>query len=82
MFLPPHEYVFPLSAVPNGDGALSCLFLEGTESRELGPMAQVHLTVRPPVVMFGKEAVLGSDDLAFKVRCEGRMVFGESCMGR
>jgi hypothetical protein len=80
VLLPSHKDVFSLGGVSNHDGALACLFLEGTEGGKFGPMAQVNLHVGAPIIMFGEEVVLGSDNLALKVCCESWMVFSEACV--
>lgn len=41
-------------------------------------MRQIGLVVSAPVSVLGQEGVFAADNLAFEVRCEGRMVVCEA----
>lgn len=41
-------------------------------------MFQVYFVRRAPIVVLGEKGVLGPDDLALKVRCQGWVVFGKA----
>lgn len=79
MLLPAHEDGILLADVRNGHGALPGQLLEGTERAEPGPVAQINPRVGAPVVVLGKEAVLGADYLALEVCRQCGMVLGEAC---
>jgi hypothetical protein len=57
VFLPPHEYIFSLRQAWNMKMPLSRILLEGSESRELGPMREVRLVRGAPVLMLCKKRV-------------------------
>lgn len=78
VLFPAHEDSFSLSSIANSDGALASLLLEGTKSGEFGPVAQIDLAICTPVLVLGIEAVLGSNNFSLKIRCECRMIFGQT----
>lgn len=67
VFLPAHEDVLALGDVGEVEVALAGLFLQGAEGRELGPVLEVHLVGRAPVLVLREEGVFRADDLAFEV---------------
>lgn len=75
MFFPPHKYVLPLGKVRYRDGPFAHLLSVRPERRELAPVAEVDLLRRAPGVVFRDETVLASDDLAFEIGRQGRIVF-------
>ncbi len=78
VLLPPHKYKFLLSNIGYNDGPLFGLLLVRSEWLKLGPMAQVHLGIGTPVIVFCEEAVPCSDDFAFEICCESWVIFRET----
>lgn len=76
VLFPAHKDGFSLGSISNGDRSLASLFLERTESRELGPMTQIDLAIRAPVLVLRVETVFGTNDFALEICREGGMVFG------
>lgn len=76
MLLPSHKNVLSLRNVVDGHRALSCLFLEWPKGIELGPMAEIHLVIGAPVLVFSEKAILRANDLALEVGCERGVVLG------
>lgn len=74
MLFPAHKDGFSLGSISNSDRPLASLFLERTESCELGPMTQVNLAICAPVLVLCVETVLGTDDFALEICREGGMV--------
>lgn len=74
MLLPPHENIFLLGNIVNRNRPPACLLLERPEGVKLGPVVEINLMIGAPVLMFGKEAIFGADDLALEVCREGWMV--------
>lgn len=79
MLFPAHENVFSFRDVADGCGTLFDLFLERMKSTEPFPVLEICFSSRAPALVVGEEIVLGSDDLAFKVGCEGGVIFGQAC---
>ena len=74
VFLPPHEEVFALGKVLEGEAGGFGLFAEGPPRGEAVPVLHVDLLRGAPFGVCGLEGVLVADDLAFKVGGQGRVV--------
>lgn len=77
VLLPPHEDVLALLRLrDDGVKALARLLAVWAEGGELGPVREVDLFVGAPPGVLGYEAVLGANDLAFEVGCQGGVIVG------
>lgn len=82
VFLPPHEYVFPLVQVLDQRlRALAHLLLVRPKRGELAPVLKVDFFACAPLLVLGDEAVFAADDLTLKVRGEGRVVISQTLRG-
>jgi hypothetical protein len=79
VLLPAHEEVFFLHQIFGHQLRPRRVFGEGLICRELGPVLPIDLLVGPPLRMLRYECVFASNDLAFEVRGEARVVFGQPC---
>lgn len=78
MLFPPHKDVVSLRKVSDGHWALSSHLLVRPKGAKLGPMAEIDFGIGAPVIMLGKEIILGTDDFSLKVGGECWVVFGQS----
>lgn len=79
VFLPPHKNVLLLSYVGYRDRAFPSLFLVWTKCTKLSPVTKVDFGSCAPIFVLCNEVILGSNDFAFKICCECRVIFREPC---
>lgn len=77
-FFPSHEYIFALSTILVVKIWFLGLLRQRPPRREAGPVLHIGLIRGTPGVMSGLKGVLGADDLAFEVGCQGRVIGGEA----
>lgn len=83
VLFPPHEDVLPLGHVLDQDlTALTRLLSIGTERRKLSPVGEINLVCCAPGWVLCDEAVLGADNLAFKIGRKCWVVIGQTCRTR
>ena len=80
VFLPAHKDELLVRHIHGDIAALARLLLIGSEGRELGPVREINLVCCAPRWVLGHEAVVRADDLAFKIRSQGRVVVRQTCM--
>jgi len=78
VFLPPHKDVVPLRKVLVCKILPFCLFGKGSPSLESRPVLHVHLLIGAPFRMFFGKSVFRSDDFAFEVGSQARVVFRQA----
>jgi hypothetical protein len=78
VFFPPHKDMVSLRKVSDGHWALPSHLLVWPKGAKLGPMAEIDFGIGAPVIMLGKEVILGTDDFPLKVGGECWVVFGQS----
>jgi hypothetical protein len=79
VLLPAHEEMFFLHQIFGHQLRPRRVLREGLICWELGPVLPIDLLVRPPLRMLRNKCVLASNNLAFEVRGEARVVFGQPC---
>lgn len=78
VLFPPHEDVLPLCAILVVEIRFLRLLRQRPPRRELSPMLHICLVCGAPRLVFGLKRIFRADNLAFKVRSQGRMVFGKA----
>jgi hypothetical protein len=78
MLLPTHKDVLFLGWILSRKLAILDFLLQWPESGELGPVAQIDLSVGPPVLVLGKEAVFASNNLSLKISRECGVILGQA----
>lgn len=78
VLLPPHKDVVSLRKVSDGHWALPSHLLVRPKGAKLGPMTEIDFGIGAPVIMLGKEVILGTNNFSLKVGGECWVVFGQS----
>ena len=77
VLLPSHEEMFSLRIIAVAESVLLRLFGQWTPSGKAVPMLHINFNIGAPLRMTGLKGVLVPDNLAFKIRSQGRVLVRE-----
>lgn len=78
MLLPTHEDMVFLRRILSRELTILNFLLQWPERSELGPVAQIHLSAGPPVLVLCKEAVFASNNLSLEISRECGVILGQA----